>query len=90
MKAAYRDAGGQGAWMVNNGYDGALARAAVESGHADLVTFGRPFIANPDLTERLRRGAPLQVPERTTLYGGDAHGYTDYPTLDRVRSVGGS
>ena len=81
MKAAYRDAGGQGAWMVNNGYDAALARAAVESGHADLVAFGKPFIANPDLTERLRRGAPLQVPERATLYGGGAHGYTDYPAL---------
>ena len=81
MKAAYRQAGGQGAWMVNNGYDGALARAAIESGHADLVAFGKAFISMPDLTERLRRGGPFVAPERATLYGGGALGYTDYPPL---------
>ncbi len=70
-----------GAWMVNNGYDGALAQAAVAQGKADLVAFGRPFIANPDLVERLRRDAPLNDLDRDTLYGGGAKGYLDYPTL---------
>ncbi|RYF36538.1 MAG: alkene reductase [Comamonadaceae bacterium] len=80
LKAAYRDAGGQGAWMVNNSYDRALAEQAVEQG-ADLVAFGRPYIANPDLVERLRAGAPLNTPDKATFYGGGAKGYTDYPEL---------
>jgi hypothetical protein len=48
---------------------------------ADLVSFGRSYIANPDLVERLRTGAPLNVPDRATFCGGDAAGYTDYPAL---------
>jgi N-ethylmaleimide reductase len=79
FKAAYRDAGGAGAWMVNNGYDGELAKRAVESGAADLVAFGRLFIANPDLVERLKNDLPLNEPNRKTFYGGGAEGYTDYP-----------
>lgn len=67
--------------MANNGYDRAMAIAAVESGEADLVAFGKPFIANPDLPERLRHDAPLNEPDRATFYGGGAEGYTDYPTL---------
>ena len=78
-KAAYRDAGGKGAWMVNNGYDGASARAAVESGRADMVAFGRLFISNPDLVTRLRDDSALNQPEKATFYGGGAKGYTDYP-----------
>ncbi len=81
FKTAYRQAGGKGAWMLNNGYDKALAEAAVASGAADLVAFGRPFIANPDLVARLRRNAPLNTPDQSTFYGGGAKGYTDYPTL---------
>ena len=81
LRATYRKAGGQGAWMVNNSYDKAMAEAAVENGGVDIVAFGRPFIANPDLVERLRRGAPLNTPDRETFYGGGAKGYTDYPTL---------
>ena len=50
--------------------------------HADLIAFGKPFIANPDLVERLRRNAPLNALDADTLYGGDQHGYTDYPFLD--------
>jgi N-ethylmaleimide reductase len=80
LRAAYRAAGGRAAWMVNNGYDRALADSALESG-ADLVAFGRPFIANPDLVRRLREGAPLNVDDRSTWYGGGAKGYTDYPAL---------
>ena len=71
-----------GAWMVNNGYDRAMALSAVASGRADLVAFGKPFIANPDLGRRLREDRPLNEPDRMTFYGGGAAGYTDYPTLD--------
>lgn len=81
LKAVYRAAGGQGAWMLNNAYDKALAEQALAAG-ADIVAFGRPFIANPDLVTRLQRNAPLNTPDRATFYGGGAEGYTDYPTLD--------
>ncbi|MFG1224223.1 alkene reductase [Xanthobacter wiegelii] len=70
-----------GAWMVNNGYDLALANSVLADGKADLVAFGKPFIANPDLVERLRRDASLNEVDRDTLYGGGAKGYIDYPTL---------
>ena len=70
-----------GAYMANNGYDRQLAVDAVESGHADLVAFGRPYIANPDLVERFARNAELNAPDQATFYGGGAEGYTDYPTL---------
>ncbi|HEX6958174.1 MAG TPA: alkene reductase [Ferrovibrio sp.] len=70
------------AWLVNNGYSRQMAEEAVSGGRADLVAFGRPFISNPDLVERLRRNAPLTPPDRTTFYGGGAKGYTDYPVLE--------
>jgi len=73
-----------GAWMVNNGYDLALATDALAKGKADLIAFGRPFIANPDLVERLRLHAPLAEVNRDTLYGGGAAGYVDYPALETV------
>ncbi|MDE2370768.1 MAG: alkene reductase [Burkholderiales bacterium] len=71
----------KGAWMVNNGYTRELALQAVASGAADLVAFGKPFIANPDLGLRLRRDAPLNPLRQSLLYGGGPEGYTDYPTL---------
>lgn len=80
LKAAYRAAGGQGAWMVNNAYTRELADTALAQG-ADIVAFGRPFIANPDLVARLHANAPLNEVNRATLYGGGAEGYTDYPAL---------
>ena len=80
-KAAYRQAGGRAAWMVNNGYDPELAQDAIASGRADLVAFGKAFISMPDLTERLRRGGPYAGVDKATLYGGGAAGYTDYPAL---------
>jgi len=80
LRQAYRQAGGQGAWMVNNGYDLALANQALGEG-ADLVAFGRPFIANPDLGARLKQGGPFNTLDRATLYGGGDAGYLDYPTL---------
>ncbi|BAN48471.1 xenobiotic reductase B [Metapseudomonas resinovorans NBRC 106553] len=70
-----------GHYIANNSYDRQMAMAAVASGHADMVAFGRPFIANPDLVERLRRDAPIAEADRATFYGGGAEGYTDYPTL---------
>lgn len=82
FKAAYRNAGGKAAWMVNNGYDRDAAMQAVESGRADMVSFGRLFIANPDLVERFQTGADLNEPDGSTFYGGGAKGYTDYPALD--------
>ena len=72
----------KGAWMVNNGYQRQMALDAVASGAADLVAFGRPFISNPDLVRRLREDAPLNALDPSTLYGGGAKGYTDYPFLD--------
>ena len=75
-----------GAWMVNNGYDRAMAMEAVASGRADLVSFGRLFIANPDLVARFRTEAPLNaLMGQETFYGGGAHGYTDYPSLEGNR-----
>ncbi len=71
-----------GAWIVNNGYQRQMAIDVVASGGADLVSFGRPFISNPDLVRRLREDAPLNPLDKGTLYGGGAKGYTDYPMLD--------
>ncbi len=79
LQSAYRMAGGQGAWMVNNGYDRASAMQAVASGYADIVAFGKPFISNPDLVHRLHDDLPLAPWDQSLFYGGDTQGYTDYP-----------
>ena len=73
-----------GAYIANNGYDLELALKARRENLADVIAFGRPFISNPDLVERLQTGAPLAEPDRKTFYGGDAHGYTDYPLMRRA------
>jgi N-ethylmaleimide reductase len=65
----------------NNGYDFATAQQAVTSGAADAIAFGRLMLANPDLVERFRRGAPLNAPDYQTFYSGEEKGYTDYPFL---------
>jgi len=70
-----------GLYMANNGYDLRLALEARRRNLADLISFGRLYIANPDLVERLRTGARLNVPDRATFFGGGAAGYTDYPAL---------
>jgi N-ethylmaleimide reductase len=54
----------------------------LDAGYADLVAFGQPFVANPDLPRRLRLGLPLTEHDTAALIGGDASGYTDYPCLD--------
>lgn len=83
LRAAY-----DGVWMANNGYDRRMAIDAIASGRADLVSFGRPFIANPDLVERFKSNAPLNaLMGQETFYGGGAHGYTDYPFL-KASAVG--
>jgi N-ethylmaleimide reductase len=69
------------AYIANNGYDFELANKQLESNAADLIAFGKPFISNPDLVERLKKGAPLNEWDKATFYGGGAKGYTDYPTL---------
>jgi N-ethylmaleimide reductase len=70
-----------GKYIANNGYDRKLAIEAVASGYADMVAFGRYYISNPDLVERLRRDLPLTEPNKATFYGGGASGYTDYKAL---------
>ena len=70
-----------GTYLANSGYDLARGTAALATGAADLVSFGAPYVANPDLVERFTRGAPLNEPDPETFYGGDARGYTDYPFL---------
>ncbi|EPJ97814.1 MULTISPECIES: alkene reductase [Pseudomonas] len=68
-------------YIANNGYDLDLATSRLVEDKADLIAFGRPFIGNPDLVERLRTGSPLSAFNPATLYGGGATGYIDYPTL---------
>jgi N-ethylmaleimide reductase len=71
----------RGAYIANNQYNLALAESALANGSADLISMGRPFIANPDLIERLRRSGPLAEAPKAYWYGGDATGYSDWPTL---------
>jgi N-ethylmaleimide reductase len=80
LKKAYQQSGGHGAWMLNNAYDRELADQAIADG-ADLIAFGKSFIANPDLATRLKQNGPYNTPDRATFYGGLAAGYTDYPSL---------
>ena len=79
-----------GAWIVNNGYTRQMALSAVANDAADMVAFGRPFISNPDLVERLRFDESLAAVDTATLYGGGAAGFTDYPTFDRSNTALGS
>ncbi|MEB3259944.1 MAG: alkene reductase [Cyanobacteriota bacterium] len=71
----------QGVLVANMGYGAAEATAAIEAGAIDAVAFGTAFLANPDLPERIRRGAPLQAPDPSTFYSPGPVGYTDYPFL---------
>lgn len=78
----------KGVVIANNMYDRDLAIAARAADNADMIAFGRPFIGNPDLVDRLRRNAPLIVADPRTYYGGGAKGYTDFPTLEGEAAVG--
>ena len=68
--------------IANGGYDRTKSDAVIGAGLADMVAFGAPYLANPDLAERLHNGAAYNEPDRATFYGGGAKGYTDYPFLD--------
>ncbi|WPL19476.1 N-ethylmaleimide reductase [Thiorhodovibrio winogradskyi] len=70
-----------GALMLNGGYTPERARASIAAGDGDCVSFGRLFLANPDLPERIRQDGPYNEPDQATFYGGGAQGYTDYPML---------
>ena len=80
IKASLRQAF-KGVYILSGGYDRARAEADLAAGKGDLVAFGRPFIANPDLVARLQSGAPLADPKPDSFYTADAAGYTDYPAL---------
>lgn len=71
-----------GTYIANGGFSFERANAYLAQSDADLISFGRLFLANPDLPERLAKRAPLNVPDHATFYGGDERGYTDYPVLE--------
>jgi N-ethylmaleimide reductase len=71
-----------GPLIVNDSLNFEKGQALLTAGKADAVSYGRPFISNPDLVERFRRGAPLARQDRSTFYTGEARGYIDYPTLE--------
>ncbi len=72
---------------LNSDYDGPSARARMAEGIADAISFGRPFISNPDLVERLRAGAPLAPGDIGTFYKGGPSGYVDYPRMDEAEAA---
>ena len=73
-----------GLYMANFNYDKAKANDAIAAGRVDMVAFGKLFIANPDLVTRFLIDAPMNPPDEKSFYGGDNHGYTDYPLLSGV------
>ena len=75
-----------GGLVVNGNYDVETATDAIDRGYADLIAFGRSFLANPDLPRRLQEGLPINVPDEATFYNGDEHGYTDYPTWEALQN----
>lgn len=73
-----------GTLIINKSFDKEKAIKVLEDGDADLVAFGVPFIANPDLVERYKQNASLNTPDSTTFYTAGEKGYIDYPTLDII------
>ncbi|NWF35979.1 alkene reductase [Mariprofundus sp. KV] len=71
-----------GLYIANGGYDKHRGNQSIAGKRADMIAFGVPFLANPDLPERFRTDAALNTPDQATFYGGDEHGYTDYPALE--------
>ena len=76
-----------GAILLNSDYDGPSARVRMAEGIADGISFGRPFISNPDLVQRIARGASLSPGDEDTYYSGGAAGYVDYPALDEAQAA---
>jgi len=83
---ALRDAY-NGTYMANNGYDKTRAQTSLANGDSDLIAFGIPYLANPDLVERYKNDLPLNEPNQETFYGGDETGYTDYPFAEEDITV---
>ena len=73
-----------GTFIANGNFEPAEAAEWIEKGHADAIAFGRLFLANPDLPERIAQDGPYNEPDESTFYGGGAEGYTDYPSLEQV------
>ncbi len=69
----------KGVLILAGGYDAESAERALISGRADIIAFGRPFLANPDLPRRIHEGLPLNTPDPSSFFGGDQRGYIDYP-----------
>lgn len=82
MRANYK-----GVVVLAGGYDAESAKKALADGRGDIIAFGRPFIANPDLPLRFRIGAELNEADRATFFGGDAAGYIDYPSLSQTEET---
>ena len=76
-----------GVYIANESFSADAARAAIRAGEADAVAFGKSAIANPDLVERFRTGAPLNAPEPSTFYADGPEGYTDYPFLETASAL---
>ena len=74
----------RGSLILSGGYDAERAESDLDAGRCDLVAFGRPFLANPDLVERLKTGAELNTPDMETFYTSGSKGYTDYPMQHSV------
>ena len=72
--------------ITNQGYDFESGNWVIESGDADLVAFGKLFLANPDLPGRFATGSQFNQPNVEAFYAGDEHGYIDYPTLEEINS----
>lgn len=75
----------KGALILSGGYDAVRAQEDIDAGRGDLVAFGRPWLANPDLVERWKSGAELNAPDFATFYTPGEKGYTDYPALVATR-----
>ncbi|MDQ6997474.1 MAG: alkene reductase [Mariprofundus sp.] len=73
-----------GLYIANGGYDRKRGNTVIADGDADIVAYGIPFLANPDLPERFMQDAALNDADQATFYGGDEHGYTDYPILETI------
>jgi 2,4-dienoyl-CoA reductase-like NADH-dependent reductase (Old Yellow Enzyme family) len=76
-----------GAIFLNSDYDGPSAKARLAEGIADGISFGRPYISNPDLVERIAAGAPFAPGDEATYYSGGASGYIDYPRFDEAQAA---
>lgn len=86
FKEAYRKAF-KGTLIYTGKYSKERAEEAISKGWADLISFGRPFIANPDLPYRLKNNLSLNEPDRTYFFGGGAKGYTDYQTHEQLSVI---